>query len=132
MAPGLDVDHVCNANNLSKFADNTFAEIYASHVIEHFDYNVSCKDTLIEWNRVLAPGGRIYISVPDLDVLGDSFLLKDELTADERFSVMRVMFGGHANEYDYHLVGLNEEFLANLLSSTGYVNVKRVRVSGSV
>ena len=35
--PGPDVDHVGNANNLSQFADRTFIEIYASHVVEHFD-----------------------------------------------------------------------------------------------
>ena len=130
VAPGLDVDHVCNANNLSKFADNTFAEIYASHVIEHFDYKDELKDTLIEWKRVLVPGGRIYISVPDLDVLAELLLLKNKLTVEERFFVMRMMFGGHVDEYDYHLVGLNEEFLANLLRSTGYVNIKRVKGFG--
>ena len=32
------VDHVGNANDLSRFADNTFVEIYASHVVEHLDY----------------------------------------------------------------------------------------------
>jgi predicted SAM-dependent methyltransferase len=46
--PGPHVDHVMNANNLSKFADNTFSEIYASHVLEHFDYKGELKNTLIE------------------------------------------------------------------------------------
>ncbi len=32
--PGEHVDHVGNANNLSRFRDGTFAEIYASHVVE--------------------------------------------------------------------------------------------------
>ena len=32
------VDHVGNANDLSRFADNTFDAIYASHVIEHLDH----------------------------------------------------------------------------------------------
>ena len=36
--PNPDVDHVCNANDLSKFDDNTFTEIYASHTL-HAEHN---------------------------------------------------------------------------------------------
>ena len=116
-----------NANNLSIFSDNTFSEIYASHVLEHFDYKGELKSTLLEWNRVLVPEGKVYISVPDLDALAGLLLSKDDLTFEERFMVMRVIFGGHTNEYDYHFVGLNEEFLTDLLINTGFVNLKRVR-----
>ena len=37
--PDKDVDHVGNANDLSRFEDNSFSNIYASHILEHFDYN---------------------------------------------------------------------------------------------
>lgn len=124
--PAPYVDHVCNANDLSQFADNTFTEIYASHVVEHLDYNGELQNTLKEWNRVLMPGGKIYVSVPDLDVLAGLFLEKNQLTADERFFVMRMIFGGHIDQYDYHVVGLNEEFLAFFLNESGYVNIRRV------
>jgi predicted SAM-dependent methyltransferase len=124
--PAPYVDHVCNANDLSCFSDNTFAEIYASHVVEHFDYKDELKNTLTEWNRVLVPGGKIFISVPDLDVLARLILDKGKLTVDERFFVMRMIFGGHVDKYDYHIVGLNEEFLAGFLHVSGYVNIKRV------
>ena len=36
--PGPHVDHVGNALDLSRFEDGCFAEVYASHVLEHFDY----------------------------------------------------------------------------------------------
>ena len=55
--PGPLVDHLGNAIDLSQFADGTFAEIYASHVLEHFDYKEALVAALREWNRVLAPGG---------------------------------------------------------------------------
>ncbi len=61
-----------------------------------------------EWNRVLVPGGKIYIGVPELDILALLFLQKDKLTMDERFFIMRIMYGGHIDQYDYHVVGLNE------------------------
>ncbi len=128
--PAPYVDHVCNANNLSKFADNTFTEIYASHVVEHLDYNGELTDTLKEWNRVLEPGGRVFISVPDLDTLAGLILAKNKLTVGERFFVMRMIFGGHIDKYDYHVVGLNEEFLTEFLNTSGYVNIKRVKVFG--
>jgi predicted SAM-dependent methyltransferase len=124
--PAPYVDHVCNANNLSQFANCTFNKIYASHVVEHLDYAGELAATLKEWNRVLEPGGRIYISVPDLDTLAGLVLAKDKLTVSERFFVMRMIFGGHIDKYDYHVVGLNQDFLTEFLTTAGFVNIKRV------
>ncbi|HJW71593.1 MAG TPA: methyltransferase domain-containing protein [Geothrix sp.] len=124
--PGPFVDHVCNANDLSRFADGSFLEIYASHVLEHFDYNGELQKTLKEWYRVLRPGGKLFISVPDLDVLAGLMLEKEKLNLEERYFVMRMMFGGHIDEYDYHVVGLNEAFLAAFLSEAGFYRMGRV------
>ena len=74
----------------------------------------------------MEPGGKIYISVPDLDVLAGLILSKDKLTTDERFFVMRMIFGGHVDEYDYHVVDLNEEFLKVFLKRSGYENILKV------
>ena len=128
--PGQYVDHVCNANELSQFADGIFSEIYASHVVEHFDYKIELSSTLKEWWRIMEPGGNIYISVPDLDILSALFLSKDKLTTDDRFFVMRMMFGGHIDRHDYHVVGLNEEFLTRFLKGAGYENILRVESFG--
>ena len=120
------MDHVCNANDLSRFESNVFAQLYASHVVEHLDYRGELLSTLTEWHRVLAPGGTMQISVPDLDVLSGLFLQKTQLTLEDRFMVMRMMFGGHVDKYDYHVVGLNEEILTAFLQHAGYVNIQRV------
>lgn len=124
--PAPCVDHVCNANDLSRFESNTFSQVYASHVVEHLDYQGELLATLSGWHRVLQPGGQVSISVPDLDVLSALFLQKGRLTGEERFMVMRMMFGGHVDKFDYHLVGLNEEFLAAFLHQAGYVDIRRV------
>jgi predicted SAM-dependent methyltransferase len=124
--PGDFVDHVCNATKLTHFTDCTFAEIYASHVVEHLDYKNELASTLREWWRILKPAGNIYVSVPDLDVLAELFLAKDKLTIDERFFVMRMIFGGHVDKYDYHVVGLNEDFLVGYLSAAGFINIVKV------
>jgi len=124
------VDHFGDASDLSRFEDNTFSAIYASHVLEHFDYKDNLLKTLKEWWRVLDFGGKLYISVPDMDVLSELFLDKDRLTGQERFQVMRMMFGGHVDEYDYHYVGLNQEFLVGFLKSAGFGKVSRAQKFG--
>jgi predicted SAM-dependent methyltransferase len=73
---GGHVDQVGNANDLSRFDDNTFSRAYASHVVEHLDYTAELTLTLNEWKRVLPPGGAILLSVPDLDFWPHSFSKK--------------------------------------------------------
>jgi predicted SAM-dependent methyltransferase len=124
--PGPCVDHVGNASDLRGFEDNSFDQIYASHVVEHFDYQNQLVETLKEWCRVLAPAGTLLVSVPDLDVLARLFVDRKLLSADERFLVMRMIFGGHIDKYDYHLVGLNEEFLTGYLRAAGFTGMRRV------
>jgi predicted SAM-dependent methyltransferase len=128
--PAPWVDHVADAEHLVGFPDNTFEQIYASHVLEHFDYNGQLQDTLKEWWRVLQPGGTLYVSVPDLDILARLFLDRTMLSVEDRYLVMRMIFGGHIDEYDYHLAGLNEEFLRKFLHDAGFTGMRRVAAFG--
>lgn len=128
--PAAGVDHLGDARDLSRFSEHTFSDIYASHVAEHFDYIKELLAALTEWRRVLAPGGRLHISVPDMDILSRLFLDRVNLTADDRYMVMRMMFGGHVDKYDYHLVGLNQEILQGFLARAGYTNIQRVQSLG--
>ncbi|HUV49876.1 MAG TPA: tetratricopeptide repeat protein [Anaerolineae bacterium] len=124
--PAKSVDHVGDAKNLSRFGDEIFLEIYASHVLEHFDYVSELDAVLKEWARVLQPGGKLYISVPDMDKLANLFLMKDKLNLQERFHVMRMMFGGQTSAYDYHKVGFNREILETFLIKAGFINLRVV------
>lgn len=123
--PDSHVDHVGNAKDLSQFPDCTFAAIYASHVLEHFSYQHELQAVLQEWERVLIPGGKLYVSVPDLDVLAHLFTQKDALTPDDRYMVMRMMFGGQTTDYDFHKVGLNFEFLGAFLDNANFKNIRK-------
>jgi len=120
------VDHVGNANDLSRFEDNTFDAIYSSHVLEHFSYQGELLQVLGEWRRVLKPGGIIYASVPNIDVLCELFLDRENLSLQDRFMVMRMMFGGQIDAYDFHKVGYNEEILANFLAQAGFETIRMV------
>lgn len=128
--PGPNVDHVSDAGDLRCFADDTFAQVYASHVLEHFDYTGTLLAALTEWKRVMVPGGTLYVSVPDLDVLARLFLDRELLSYPERFQVMRMIFGGHMDKSDYHLVGLNEEFLKDILRIAGFKGMRKVSAFG--
>jgi predicted SAM-dependent methyltransferase/trans-aconitate methyltransferase len=120
------VDHVGNAEDLSRFSDNSFSCVYASHILEHFGYQQALPKALREWHRVLQPGGILYVSVPDLDVLCGLFGDKTGLSKSERFHLMRMMFGGQTDQYDFHYVGLNEEFLTQFLIDAGFEAIERV------
>lgn len=123
--PGPNVDHLGNANDLSRFADHSFETVYASHLLEHLDYKEELQRTLLEWRRVLQPGGILQISVPDLEVLA-GLILNKHLTLPDRFMAMRMIFGGHMDAYDYHQVGLTAEFLSGFLLNAGFVDIQRV------
>ena len=124
--PGPHVDHVGNAKDLSQFETATFSDVYASHVLEHFDFKNEIFTTLVEWCRVLVPGGTLHVSVPDMDILARLFLDRQKMSMDDRFAIMQMIFGGHEDRYDYHVVGLNEEFLLRYLSRAGFVTAARV------
>jgi len=128
--PGEFVDHVGNAEDLSQFADETFDEVYASHVLEHFDFAGSLQNALKEWHRILKPNGKLYISVPDMDILCQLFLTQPSLLAEERFHIMKMMFGAHSDKHDYHYIGFSSDILNYFLGKAGFTNAKRVKEFG--
>ena len=127
--PGDIVDHVGNCNDLSFLADESCSEIYASHVLEHLPYDGELLRAIMGFHRVLKPGGRLRVSVPDLETLCRLFL-HTELQAPDRFHVMRMMFGGRTSPFDVHYVGLNFEFLGGYLHEAGFKDIQRLAEFG--
>ena len=111
--------------------EDDFADlVYASHILEHLDYgnrHPSAYAALKEWWRILKPGGTLMVGVPDLEVLCELYLKGS--TAD-RVMIMRMMMGGHLNEWDYHYAGYDQNLLASYLSYSGFENIERVRNFG--
>jgi predicted SAM-dependent methyltransferase len=123
--PGAGVDFVGTCTNLKAFPDSCCDEIYASHVLEHLSHQWEFLPALTGFYRILKPGGVIRISVPDLDVL--CWLLQSPaLNLNQRHVVMTMMFGGHVDQYDYHKIGLNFQFMENYLQRAGFREIKKV------
>ena len=123
--PGQAVDYVGDCRDLSDFADASAAEIYVSHVLEHLGYLDELPETLAGFRRVLVAGGKLMISVPDFEVLCRLFL-HPELDVEQRFTIMRMAFGGQTDAFDYHKVGLTFEFLEDYLTVAGFRDIERV------
>ncbi len=64
IVPGRWVDYVRDAARPLPFDDETFELIHASHVLEHIPW-YQTETILREWVRVIRPGGRLEIWVPD-------------------------------------------------------------------
>jgi predicted SAM-dependent methyltransferase len=122
--PGPGVDFVRQCSDLSIFLDESVEEIYASHVLEHLSYVDELPQALAEWRRVLHEGGKAMISVPDFGALCRLFL-DPRSDQKDRFQIMRFVFGGQADAYDYHRVGLTYELLEDYLACAGFSRIEQ-------
>jgi predicted SAM-dependent methyltransferase len=125
---GPEVDYVVDCRDLSRFEPHSFEALYASHVLEHIPY-AEVQRTLKEWHRVLKPGGKLMVAVPDMNILSQLFA-KPEVKGDDKFLVMQMMFGGQSDAYDFHHVGFDLEILGVHLFNAGFEDIRRVPTFG--
>jgi SAM-dependent methyltransferase len=123
------------------FADGTVAEILAEHVCEHFTF---AEEALVwpEFARVLAPGGRLVVEVPDFEWVCASFLAAEDdwrdfyrvgaaahyagcgTALDQRWGILQTMFFGNQNGAGqfHHSAYTRGKFLA-LAGHLGFADV---------
>ena len=119
------VDFIGDISDLSQFDDNSIEEIYASHVLEHVAQK-KVEKTLKEIHRVLVQNGKFYVSVPDMDLLCKIFI-DPKAPQPVKWNVMRIMFGGQTDDYDFHYFGWNHQFMKDFLFKTGFKKIDRVK-----
>jgi predicted O-linked N-acetylglucosamine transferase (SPINDLY family)/predicted SAM-dependent methyltransferase len=129
--PREEVDFIGNAKDLSQFANDSISAIYTSHVLEHFHYllNDELTSALKEWHRVLEPGGELMVSVPNLQVIC-SLYVDPRTPPSDRYHLMRMIFGGHLDEYDVHKVGFDQDILGMYLKNAGFRDLQVVSEFG--
>ena len=112
-----------------KLGKNSVGIIYNSHVFEHVPREEARK-VLAEWYRVIKPGGKLYICVPDLEILFKMYLDNVSLYHTEKGKHVAdlacgVTYGGQINKYDFHFYGYSFVTLKDMLESVGFKNVLR-------
>lgn len=111
--------------------DNLVEEILHVHVIEHI-LPSDIPNSMLEWIRILKPGGRLCIEWPDL-LKACKFLVDDpsRIYSDNRKIRKRgisAIFGNIQRYKDpvmLHKWGYSAESMIKLLESYGFVNVRQ-------
>lgn len=111
-----------DASDLSMFEDNSVSEIYASQILEHFPH-LQTVSVLKEWHRVLRPGAKITIGVPD-------FARAIEIYTKVGLCdwVVNFLYGDQIYDKAFHYAPFNFARLASLLDSVGFRDIKRISV----
>jgi len=94
------------------YKDDSVFEIRASHILEHFAFN-EIAEVLTDWIRVLRPGGRIRIAVPEL-----TRILKLAQEGDNLWA--RYLMGGQTDDNDYHKSVFTEAVLREQMEKAGF------------
>lgn len=119
-----DADFHGNLGSLKRFGDTAYSEIYCCHVLQKLP-QAEVVGYVCDLYRMLEPGGRLYLSVPDLDVLA-WLLMSPAFGKAGKFQLMRMLFGQQLDIHDFNRIGLNEDFLRDYLQDSGFTSVERV------
>lgn len=122
---GGHVDVKGNCTDLRAFADGSCSDVYCSHVLEHLSHADELLIAMSEFYRVLAPGGVLRVSVPDLTVLFGLFI-DPKYAVESRANLLRYIFGGQIDEHDFHKCGFDMDILSANLYSVGFRDLVRV------
>lgn len=126
--PGDGIDYDGDLCYLHQFGDNDFSEIYCAHILQRLGQG-EVAAYLKDLHRMLVPGGRLYLSVPDMDVLA-WMLASPAYDKATKFGIMRALFGSQTDEADFNHIGLNLDFLRDYLRDAGYSDVELVASFG--
>lgn len=117
---GGDYEHL-DYSDITKllYDDNSVDLIYASHVIEYFDRD-EVNYILQEWYRVLKPGGKIRVAVPDFMKL--IWVYQDTKDLNR---ILGPLFGKMpmSDQTIYHKTVYDFNSLKELLKSLGFNNI---------
>ena len=102
------------------YPDNSIEEILASHLLEHFHFRESF-DVLSEWKRVLIPGGKLILEVPNFQEACRKFT--EDPTS--RMDLYPQIFGQPWLLGQAHLFGYIPEQLLWTLQTVGFRDIIR-------
>ena len=102
------------------YGPDTVDEIFCAHALEHLPFRETGK-AFAEWLRVLRPGGKLTIVVPNLEWIA-SILSHD---GDRRYA-LQITFGNQEHEGEFHKGGWKPLWLYGDLQQAGFEVVRLV------
>ena len=117
-----------DATDMSIFPDNCVVELAAIHLVEHISV-WKIVDTFKGWLRILKPGGRLIIEVPNIMELCRHFVSSDSREWDGILSCVfgatnTTGIGDKTNVTSYHKWGWTPESLGAHLAWAGFVDIR--------
>ena len=120
----LGVDFIGDVTDLTQFDTETAEEVYASHVLEHVSF-LKIQKIFNEVFRILKKGGEFFISVPDLEVITRLFI--EEKDPSSKIQIMKYIYGGQIDQFDFHKCGFWEDLVLNFLKNSNFKKYKKVQ-----
>jgi predicted SAM-dependent methyltransferase len=122
--PVTAADVIDDITTLDKFPDAFAETIYACHVLEHVAHD-DVAGVLATWYRVLAPGGALYVSVPDIDRIVRIYTANwEHFQTRPNTPWIGLIYGGQLDKYDFHRTGFNFCWMTELLERAGFTDVQ--------
>jgi SAM-dependent methyltransferase len=116
-------DVISDISRLDNFADNSIELIYACHVLEHFSHEDAVR-VLSRWFEVLAPGGELRVSVPDLDRIVKIYVDNwQHFQTPGNSPWIGLLYGGQGDPYDFHKTGFNFCWMRHILEGIGFTDI---------
>lgn len=112
-------DVVASVLDLANFPTGYYREVIAQDVLEHVTRD-DVRRALFEWNRVLQPGGRLFIRTTELGALVRSLEQPQHLTIEHQERLIQNVFGTQAYTGDFHLSGFTEPLFRFYMWEAGF------------
>lgn len=105
------------------YNDSIVTEIFSSHALEHAS-NKQIPITLKEWYRVLIPGGKVIIRVPDL-----AWCCNYWLNHQDEGWALSLIYGSQSRIGRFHKTGFYKDRLYKLVLEAGFKVVDYQEIS---
>ena len=115
------IDYKTQVHDLHMIESNSCDLVYASHVLEYYDWQDAKSLVLPEWYRVLKTGSTLRLSVPNMEAIARLYMagMKLDWFIGPMFGRMEI-----GPDKIYHKCIYDEYKLSELLTNTGFTNIR--------
>jgi SAM-dependent methyltransferase len=126
------IDEVFDISKIP-YPDNSVDELFSQHAIEHLTFT-NVELALRDWYRVLKPGGKLTLRLPDFKLCCLNYLASENAT--DSMWYRNTIFGiqvsqiGEPDDAQIHRSGFSKNEMEILLKSIGYIIDKSFHYDG--